>query len=97
LETFVRNKELFALIATVLLAVAGFVVKYANDLAIARRRDQLDRVNAQLRLFYGPLFALTRASATVWTQFRAQYRPASPISQSPARQTNPSSRHGGCG
>ena len=64
---------------TILLALIGLVVKYFNDLAMARRKDRLDRVNLQLRLLYGPLFALTDATDAAWKQFRKQYRPGMPF------------------
>ena len=37
-------------LVTIVLALIGYAAKYLNDLAIARRRDRLDRVNAQLPL-----------------------------------------------
>jgi hypothetical protein len=52
MSAFARNKEFYALIATIVLAIVGLVGKYINDLAIARRRDRLDRVNMQLRMLY---------------------------------------------
>lgn len=78
MDAFARHKDLITLCATVLLALAGFLVKYINDLAIARRRDRLDRINAQLKLLYGPLFALTQASGKAWNAFRREHRPDMP-------------------
>jgi len=67
--------DLLGLAIPATVAVAGFGVKYWNDLAIARRKDQLERTNQQLRLAYGPLYALGRAQTEAWTAFRSLYRP----------------------
>ena len=72
------NPTLVTVTATIVLAFVGYLIKYLNDLAIARRRDRLDRVNAQLRLLYGPLFALAEATAANWVEFRKKYRPNQP-------------------
>jgi hypothetical protein len=60
---------------TVLIAGAGFVVKYLHDRSLARRKDRLDRVNRQLSELYGPLLALSAAGRSCWRAFRAKYRP----------------------
>lgn len=39
------------------------------------RKDQLERVNAQLRDLYGPLYALSVASEQTWTEFFKIYSP----------------------
>jgi len=49
------SKTIATLLVTVTLALIGFLVKYINDLAIARRKDKLERVNLQLKNLYGPL------------------------------------------
>lgn len=79
LSFIVANPTLTTVSATILVTFVGFIVKYLNDLAIARRRDRLDRVNSQLRLLYGPLFALTSATDTSWSDFRKKYRPNEPF------------------
>ena len=68
-------KTAATLFVTVVLAGTGYLAKYLNDLRIAQRRDQLERVNAQLRELYGPLYALARASGNTWIKFREKYRP----------------------
>lgn len=67
------------------IAVVGLLVTYLSSLVLARRKDRLDRVNEQLKDFYGPLLALVSASNATWVAFREQYRttPASYWSQSP--------------
>jgi hypothetical protein len=67
-------KTVATLLVTMLLAGTGYLAKYLNDLRIAQRKDQLERVNAQLRELYGPLYALARASGNTWLKFREKYR-----------------------
>jgi hypothetical protein len=57
---------------SVLVALGGF----AWNLRLARRKDQLDRVNRQLGELYGPLFAAHAASRRIYLAFRDRYRPA---------------------
>jgi hypothetical protein len=64
-----------ALVGALLGAVTAAAWKYAYDLRIARRKDRLERVNAQLRLLYGPLFALDLAAREAWASFRKRWRP----------------------
>ena len=47
--------------------VVGFLAKVAYDLWSARRKERLDRVNKQLKLLYGPLYALNRSSNIAWS------------------------------
>ena len=42
------DKTIVTLIVTVSLAFLGSIIKYMNDVAIARRKDRLDRINQQL-------------------------------------------------
>ena len=60
---------------TALLALLGLLGKYLNDIRLAQRKDRLDRVTAQLRDLYGPLFALDQAAHMAWKEFRQVYRP----------------------
>ena len=48
--------ELLSIIATIGLAVIGFIVTYLNNLRLARRKERLDLVERRLNEFYGPLF-----------------------------------------
>ena len=59
----------------ILSGVAGFLVKLFYDLWLARRKDKLERLNQQLKLLYGPLYALNRASNLAWESFRTRVRP----------------------
>lgn len=60
---------------TVGVALLGFAVKYLNDIKIAQRKDRLDRINQQLKLLYGPLYAIDQAGNTAWEAFREKNRP----------------------
>jgi len=68
-------KTIVTLSVTILVAAAGYLFKYLNDLKLSQRKDRLERVDRQLRELYGPLFALDRASTMAWTAFRSRYRP----------------------
>jgi hypothetical protein len=59
----------------ILSGVIGFFAKAVYDLWTARRKDHLDRVNQQLKLFYGPLYALNQAGHHAWGAFRTTVRP----------------------
>jgi hypothetical protein len=48
----------------ILSGVIGFFAKGLYDLWATRRKERLDRVNQQLKLLYGPLFALNQAGRT---------------------------------
>ena len=55
-----------------LVAVAGYLLTYRNNLRLSERRDRLDRVSRQLTEFYGPLFATASAGNAAWALFRSQ-------------------------
>jgi hypothetical protein len=59
-----------------LVAVAGYLLTYRNNLRLSERRDRLDRVSRQLSEFYGPLFATASAGNAAWALFRSQWRPS---------------------
>jgi hypothetical protein len=60
----------------ILSGVVGFLAKGVYDLWTARRKDRLERVNQQLKLFYGPLYALNEAGGLAWAAFRSHTRPS---------------------
>ena len=64
-----------AIAVPALVAVAGFIAAYLNNLRLARRNDRLSRVNKQLSELYGPLLALEAASSRSFDAFRSQNRP----------------------
>lgn len=55
--------------------VIGFLAKGVYDLWVAKRKDKLERLNQQLKLFYGPLYALNQAGGLSWKAFRSKVRP----------------------
>jgi hypothetical protein len=57
----------------ILSGVVAFLAKSFYELYLARRKERLERVNQQLRLLYGPLFALVNASSITWGEFVRQY------------------------
>ena len=59
----------------ILSGVVGFLAKGIYDLWSERRKDRLERVNQQLKLFYGPLYALNQAGNHAWGAFRSRTRP----------------------
>jgi hypothetical protein len=59
----------------ILSGVAGFLAKGIYDLWAARRKEQLDRVNQQLKLLYGPLYSLNQTGNLAWSAFRGRTRP----------------------
>jgi hypothetical protein len=59
---------------TIIVAGAGYLVTYLNNLALERRKARLDRVNRQLSDLYGPLYALSEATFMAWTEFRGRLR-----------------------
>lgn len=55
-----------SVIITVILALAGYLITYLNNLRLANRKEQLDLVNRRINEFYGPLFVSTQASLTAY-------------------------------
>jgi hypothetical protein len=55
---------------SVLVALLAGLLTYRNNKRLSTRQDQLVRVNTQLEELYGPLFALSQASSTVFKAFQ---------------------------
>lgn len=70
-----KLETIVTITVTIGLALVGYLATYLNNLRLARRADQLDRIEHQLKDLYGPLFALSHASNAAWRAFRKQYRP----------------------
>ncbi len=68
------NKFVLTTTVTIGAAILGYLAKYINDIKIANRKDKLDRVNRQLKEFYGPLLGLMSSSSSSWRKFRETYR-----------------------
>jgi hypothetical protein len=67
--------QLATITATLLAAVLGGAGVYIDGRARATRAARLDRVSAQLRLLYGPLFATLLSNDAAWDAFEANYWP----------------------
>lgn len=63
------NQYLLTLIGTVVIALAGYIITYRNNLRIANRKARLERVNKQLEKLYGPLYSLLNASRDAWEDY----------------------------
>lgn len=74
------TKTFATLAVTVLLALGGYAVAYYNTLRLTKRKERLERVDRQLREYYGPLYALTESADKSWRAFRVQIkRPTGPF------------------
>ena len=62
-------------IVTVLVALAGYLITYWNNVRLSQRAEQLERINKQLAEFYGPLYSLVSTGTQTWEAFRTKYRP----------------------
>jgi hypothetical protein len=64
---------LITVVGSVLVALVAGLVAYRNNKRLTTRQDQLTRVNAQLEELYGPLYALSQASSTVFAAFQQRH------------------------
>jgi hypothetical protein len=64
------NLAYVSIAITIFLAFAGYLAAYANNLALARRRERLDFVSRQLNEFYGPLYLSSKASGIAYQAFK---------------------------
>ena len=69
------STEAWAIVATIVLALVGYVVTYLLQRHQAERQAQLDRVNLQLRNLYGPLYSTLTANQAIWDAFRKNLWP----------------------
>lgn len=67
------NKFFWTTVVTILLALLGLVIKYLNDLYLARRKDELDRVNRQLKELYGPMNGWLISARLAYEEFYKFY------------------------
>ena len=66
------QKTVAPLVVTVLVALMGYFATYVNSVRLSQRKDRLERIDRQLREFYGPLYALTETAQRSWIAFRHQ-------------------------
>ena len=57
-----------SLTIAIALAVFSYVATYASGISLKRRKDHLDRINAQLQHLYGPLLANLSAGDMLYDQ-----------------------------
>lgn len=67
---------LLAVVASLIIAAGGWLFTYFHSRATEARRARLARVNSQLRLLYGPLYARLLAGEAAWQAFSGNYWPA---------------------
>jgi hypothetical protein len=58
---FVPNSVQYAVVLTVLLAFAGYLITYLSNRVMARRTARLQLVDRRLNEFYGPLYVASQA------------------------------------
>ena len=79
------SKEVVGLISSVLLALIGYLYTFYSTRITQRREAQLKRLDEQLRMLYGPLYALSVASEAAWTSFMAKFAPEAGVFIKPDR------------
>ncbi|SRR6266571_1915465 len=62
-----------AAVAAAVVALMSAFLSYNTTRRLSRRSNQLAFVDRQLSELYGPLLALSRASAASWVEFRKKY------------------------
>jgi hypothetical protein len=58
--------QLLSILATITVAVFGYVATYVYNLRLARRKERLDRVTQQIDAFYGPLYVIAKTIDTAY-------------------------------
>jgi hypothetical protein len=79
------SKQVAGLVGSVLLALIGYLSTYYSTRITQRREAQLKRLDEQLRMLYGPLYALSAASEAAWTSFMEKFAPEAGVFIKPER------------
>ena len=66
--------ETISLIATILLALTGYLITYQMNLHLTRRKERLDLINKRLNEFYGPLYISTQVSKRTMSAYLQEMR-----------------------
>jgi hypothetical protein len=74
-ELITAGATVIAGLVTAGVAILAYVLRHRDDLRTQSRKDQLERVNLQLRNLYGPIFVSAHAGDAAWRAFRSQHRP----------------------
>jgi hypothetical protein len=77
--------QVAGLISSVLLALVGYLWTFYSTRITKRREAQLKRLDEQLRILYGPLYALSGASEAAWNSFMAKFAPEAGVFIKPDR------------
>jgi hypothetical protein len=77
--------QVAGLISSVLLALVGYLWTFYSTRITQRREAQLKRLDEQLRILYGPLYALSGASEAAWNSFMAKFAPEAGVFIKPDR------------
>ncbi len=68
--------EVWTIAGSVLLAVVGYILKYyLGDLRMEKYRARYNFVSDQLKLLYGPLYAMVEANTAAWEAYKKSSRP----------------------
>ena len=62
--------------SSIIVATGSWIFTYLHGKRAITREAELDRVNDQLRLLYGPLYARLAASDAAWNAFWSRHRPS---------------------
>jgi hypothetical protein len=71
------SEAVVAASAAICIAVLGALLSYASTRRLDRAKARLDRLNAQLQEFYGPLYAIFQANHIAHLEFVNTLRPGS--------------------
>lgn len=71
------SEAVVAASAAISIAVLGALLSYASTRRLQRSKARLDRLNAQLQEFYGPLYAIFQANHIAHLKFVNTLRPGS--------------------
>lgn len=75
--------------AAICVAVLGALLSFIYSRQLQRRQARLERLNAQLRDFYGPLYAIFQANHIAHLRFADTLRPVAPPSSPPTSHPQP--------
>lgn len=78
--------------ASIVVAVIVFILNQSAHVAAERRREHLERINAQLRELYGPLHALADVNERIWRSLRGTSLPSQDFRRPTVQLTEDQSR-----
>jgi hypothetical protein len=78
-----RNAELIAILATILLALLGYLINHLAAKSRNRQEARLAFLSAQLEKLYGPLYAVMKSNTASYLVFRSTFRAGRPVMEEP--------------